>query len=350
MYKKQIILSEIGIAGQKILFSSKILCVGLGGLGSSALIYLFLCGIGTIGIVEMDEVELSNLHRQPLYNIKDIGKKKIDCAFNFLKKLNPNINIIKFYYKLSYDNAYDTFKNFEIVLDCTDNIETKFLINYFAYTLKIPMVYGSALGFEGHVAIFDASISSCFKCLNRNNFSSIENCDQNGVIGFIPGIIGLFQSLECVKLILYKNNVGNFKPLIGKILIFNGVDFNIKIYNLKKYNHCDVCSKLPENIFIYDSVFNISYEDLKKNYKNIYFFDIREKYIYNYNHLIGSMNISFYFFDSFVPLLFQRLFYYVNIVVYCETEIKSLIICKLLKKYSFFNVFSFKSKLFYVCK
>lgn len=333
-------MSEIGINGQRLLLSSKVLCIGAGGIGSTTLIYLASSGIGTIGIVEIDVVEISNLHRQPLYNIYDIGKEKLERAYFFLKKINPDLNVIKFKDKFSRVNAYNIMKQFEVVIDCTDNFESKFLINAFAYKLKIPMIYGAALHFDGQIAVFDSFFGACLKCLYFNYpLFGIKNCSEDGVIGPMPGLIGCLQSLECIKLILYKNNIGNFNVLLNKILFINGIDLDIKVYQIKKNINCDICSNLSNNI-LNESSKNIFYNNIKLNYKKIYLFDIREVYKYNNNHLIGSINIPLHIFDLFIPLLYKKLSYHDIIIIYCDINVKSLIIYKLLKKYLYFNVYS----------
>ncbi|QQG46968.1 MAG: HesA/MoeB/ThiF family protein [Candidatus Azosocius agrarius] len=342
-YNKQIIIPEFGIESQKKLLESRVLCVGAGGLGSTLLMYLVSAGIGTIGIVEIDKVDFSNLHRQPLYNTNDIGKNKIDSAYNFLNKLNPDINIIKFNNKLLFSNAYNIMKDFDIVVDCTDNLESKLLINEYAFILKIPMIYGAALGFEGYVAIFDTLFGACLRCLYyKYPVFGVKNCNDDGVIGPIPGIIGCLQALECIKLILHKNKINKFVPLMSKILFINGVDSNIKIYNIKKNNECDICSVLSKNILIFNNLIKfscVSYNFVKINYNNLYIFDIREKDEYKKSHILGALNISFYLFYLFVSFLHKKLSYNCNILIYCGSDAKSIISCKLCNKYLYFNVY-----------
>ncbi|HFL8794854.1 MAG TPA: HesA/MoeB/ThiF family protein [Candidatus Azosocius sp. HAIN] len=345
-YKKQMLLSNFGIEGQNSLLKSKVLCVGVGGLGSIVLMYLVAAGVGTIGIVEMDFVELSNLHRQPIYNINNIGKKKIDSAYFFLNNLNSDVNIIKYYDKLSFYNVYEILKDFEIVIDCTDDFYSKFLINEFAFKLKIPMIYGASLGFEGQIAVFDSYFGCCLKCLYSNYpIFGFKNCNDDGVLGPIPGIIGCLQALETIKLILYKNNIGNFDILLNKILFINGLDLNIKLYKIKKNNNCNICSNLSEKISFFNKEddFNyISYFFIKKNYNNIYFFDIRENYEYKKYHIFGSINVPFYIFYLFIPFLFKKLSYYIKIIICCNSGMKSSLIYKLCKKYSYFNLYFLK--------
>ncbi|HFL8824392.1 MAG TPA: HesA/MoeB/ThiF family protein [Candidatus Azoamicus sp. OHIO1] len=242
-YIRQIVLPEIGIDGQCKIKDAKVLCVGAGGLGSPVLSYLASAGIGRIGIVDFDIVDLSNLHRQTIFNDSDIGRLKVKVASVYLKSLNPEIVVDEYCYRLSIENAYIIISKYDIVVDCTDNLESKFLINDWCMKLDIPMVYGAVFGFEGYVSVF-LSKYSCYRCLYKDfRRTYIPSCSENGVLGILPGIIGTIQALEVVKLALLNNNFDSivFKPLISVLLIFRAKYSEFKLLRYKKRLDCVSC-------------------------------------------------------------------------------------------------------------
>lgn len=238
-YIRHIVLSDIGILGQDLLLKSKVLCVGAGGLGSSALTYLVSCGVGFIGIVDFDKVDISNLNRQFLYSVLDLEKYKVFCAENFLKKRNDGVTIFTYKNRISNNNFFEIMSEYDVILDCTDTLESKFFINECGIKLNIPVIYGSILGFGGYISVFSREFG-CYNCL-YSDFSHI-NCLGYGVLGPVAGIIGAFQAIECIKFLLNKNNVYDFKVLFSKLLF---LDFkNLKFLTLdfnKKYS-CNVCN------------------------------------------------------------------------------------------------------------
>lgn len=238
-YIRHLILPEIGIEGQDILRKSKVLCIGTGGLGSSALIHLACAGVGFLGLVDFDSVDITNLNRQIMFNFTDVGKSKVLCASDYLKKLNPELNIKVYESKFSFLTCFDIMKGYDIVLDCSDNLETRFLINDVAIKLDIPMVHGSVFGFEGYVGIFLRS-GACYRCL-YDNFKYL-NCMNYGILGSVAGIVGSIQALETVKFLLNKFCfLNSFICLDSKLLFldFKMVDF--KVIRVKKKSDCVVC-------------------------------------------------------------------------------------------------------------
>lgn len=238
-YIRHIVLSDIGILGQDLLLNSKVLCIGAGGLGSSALVYLASCGVGSIGIVDFDKVDVSNLNRQFLYNVFNCGESKVFCAESFLKKLNNNINIFTYNERISYSNFLNIMIGYDIILDCTDSLESKFFINECGIKLNIPVIHGSILGFSGYISIFSRE-HGCYNCL-YSDFSYV-NFLGHGVLGPVAGIIGAFQAIECIKFLLNKSGAFSFNTLFSKILFFDFKNLNFLLLNFSKKKNCDICN------------------------------------------------------------------------------------------------------------
>ncbi|MFT6948847.1 MAG: molybdopterin/thiamine biosynthesis adenylyltransferase/rhodanese-related sulfurtransferase [Vicingaceae bacterium] len=254
-YTRQTILKGFGIEGQKKLAEAKVLVVGAGGLGVPVLTYLNAMGVGTIGIVDNDIVSLSNLHRQVLYSESDIGKTKVTAALKKLKAQNPNTEIVIFNTFLSTKNALEIIEDYDIVVDASDNFPTRYLVNDSCVILKKPFVYGALHGYEGQVSVFNYKDGPTYRCLFPNipNENEVPNCNEHGVLGIIPGIIGNLQALETIKVL---TGIGDV--LSGKLLIFDGLQQsyqkikfklqpeNIKIEKLQDfYEWNDPCEIVP---------------------------------------------------------------------------------------------------------
>ncbi|MEH6514065.1 HesA/MoeB/ThiF family protein [Maribacter arcticus] len=254
-YTRQTILKGFGIEGQKKLAEAKVLVVGAGGLGVPVLTYLNAMGVGTIGIVDNDIVSLSNLHRQVLYSESDIGKTKVTAALKKLKAQNPNTEIVIFNTFLSTKNALEIIEDYDIVVDASDNFPTRYLVNDSCVILKKPFVYGALHGYEGQVSVFNYKDGPTYRCLFPNipNENEVPNCNEHGVLGIIPGIIGNLQALETIKVL---SGIGDV--LSGKLLIFDGLQQsyqkikfklqpeNIKIEKLQDfYEWNDPCEIVP---------------------------------------------------------------------------------------------------------
>ena len=241
-YSRQIILKNVGPVGQKKILNSKVLIVGMGGLGSPISIYLAAAGVGNIGIVDFDKVNLSNLQRQILFNSSDINKNKTSSALKKLKKINPDIKIYKFNKKLNHTNINKIAKNFDIIADASDNFETRFLLNSYSLINKKILIAGAISKFEGHVYTFNFKNfknSPCLRCFVPDMPIGIdENCDYEGIIGSLAGIIGSIQANEIIKEIL---GVGN--SLCGNILVIDSLKLNFRKIKLNKNNQCIECSK-----------------------------------------------------------------------------------------------------------
>lgn len=234
-YLKQIIISDIGLTGQDKIEKKKILCIGTGGLGSPVLTYLILAGIKNIDIIDFDEIDITNLNRQFLFNYLDIKKKKVTCAKKIAKKHNKYLKINAIKKKISYANAIKIFKNYDIIVDCTDNSETKMIISDSAVKLNIPVIHASIFGLEGYLTIFKKNIF-CYRCLCQN-YKNIENIEY-GVLGAVAGVLGCMQAIETIKLILEKKSLINLE---SKIIILDFKNLNIKILKIYKNYNCTIC-------------------------------------------------------------------------------------------------------------
>lgn len=244
-YSRQFPLKGIGLRGQEKLKNAKILCVGAGALGSPALLYLAAAGIGTLGIIDGDWVERSNLHRQIIYSTQNINANKPMAAKNRLHEINPNVHIITHYTELTKNNALSIIKPYDIVLDGTDNLKAKYLINDACIILKKPNIYASIYQFEGQCSTFIPE-GPCYRCLYpQPPQNAILNCEQAGVLGSLPGILGSLQTTEAIKIIL---GIGN--PLVGRILILDALSMEFFTYQFKKNPQCKMCNSKQKNLLL----------------------------------------------------------------------------------------------------
>lgn len=238
-YAKHILLGEVGVEGQEKLTKAKVLVIGAGGLGSSAIYHLAASGVGLIGIVEDDVVELSNLNRQIIHDTAHLGVHKGESARERVKSLNPETEVILHKTFLNHENASEVIKGYDIVIDGSDNLETRFLVNDICYSLKIPMVHGAVLGFKGQISVFTGSEGSpCYRCIYENIPVGIFNFREEGVLGPVPGVIGTLQAIEAIKLI-----VGIGKPLVGRLLVYDALSCEFRKFLINKNPFCTVCGK-----------------------------------------------------------------------------------------------------------
>lgn len=235
-YSRQIVLKDISFLGQKKIIKSKVLIVGMGGLGCPVADSLTRCGVGTLGIIDHDIINISNLHRQSLYDSNDVGKFKVDIASKKIKKINPKIKVFKYREKIKKNNVKEILKKFDIVIDGSDNFSTKFLLNEYSIKLKKILIVGAISKFDGHVFTFDFSKKNepCLKCFYQTNPSEdILNCEAEGILGPVGGIIGNLQSNEALKKILKIKST-----LQGKIFILNLKDLKFRLAKFIKKNKC----------------------------------------------------------------------------------------------------------------
>src|SRR5713226_4510525 len=241
-YSRHLIMPEVGMEGQKKLKAARVLAIGTGGLGSPMALYLAAAGVGTIGLVDFDVVDDSNLQRQILFGTRDVGRPKLAAAVDRLREVNPNVNFVPFEERLSSENALRILRDFDIVADGTDNFPTRYLVNDACVLLGKPNVYGSIFRFEGQASVFYAKEGPCYRCLYPEPPPPglVPSCAEGGVLGVLPGIIGSIQALETIKLIL-----GAGRPLIGRLLLFDAFNLKFRELKLRKSPDCPVCGTHP---------------------------------------------------------------------------------------------------------
>jgi molybdopterin/thiamine biosynthesis adenylyltransferase len=241
-YSRHFLLPEVGEAGQGKLLDAKVLCIGAGGLGSPAAFYLAAAGVGTLGIVDMDVVDLSNLQRQILHTNDRIGMSKVESAKITLQALNPDVKVVEFRERLSSENALDIFKQFDVIVNGCDNFPTRYLANDACVFLQKPLVDGAIWQFEGQTTVFHPPHGPCYRCMfpEPPPPGAVPSCAEAGVLGVLPGIVGCFQALETIKLIL-----GRGKPLYGRLMHFDTLTGDVRTLKLRRDPHCVVCGEHP---------------------------------------------------------------------------------------------------------
>jgi len=348
-YGRHLIIPEVGLKGQKKLKSASVLIVGAGGLGSPLAFYLTAAGVGRIGIVDFDVVDFSNLQRQIIHTTKDVGRSKLESAREKLSALNPNVKIETYETRLTSENALEIIKDYDIVVDGTDNFPTRYLVNDACVLLKKPNVYGSIFRFEGQVSVFYAEKGPCYRCLYQEPPPPglVPSCAEGGVLGVLPGIIGTLQALEVIKLIL-----GVGRPLIGRLLLFDALKMSFRELKLRKNPNCPVCGEnptikelidyeafcgiTPEQI-LHESGFEITAEELKaklENGENIILIDVREPHEYEINRIHGSKLIPL----SKLPEMVNELDQTSEIVLYCKMGGRSARAVQFLRELGFTRV------------
>jgi sulfur-carrier protein adenylyltransferase/sulfurtransferase len=307
-YSRHLILPEVGVVGQQKLKAAKVLCIGAGGLGSPVALYLAAAGVGTIGIVDFDVVDFSNLQRQILHGTSDVGRSKLDSAKDRLLDINPNINVVTHNAALSSENALELFAPYDIVVDGTDNFPTRYLVNDACVILGKPNAYGSIFRFEGQASVFATKEGPCYRCLYPEPPPPglVPSCAEGGVLGVLPGVVGCIQATETIKLIL-----GAGEPLIGRFLIFDALRMKFRELKLRKDPDCPVCGTHPTVTKLIDyeqfcgvnsateepvsgTTSEISATDLKKRLDRgdvLTIVDVREPNEYQINKIPGSILI-----------------------------------------------------------
>ncbi len=237
-YSRHLILPEVGYEGQQKLKAAKVLCVGTGGLGAPLSLYLAAAGIGTLGLVDFDTVDASNLQRQVIHSTKTVGMLKVDSAELMLKGLNPNLNVIKYNTMLTSANALEIFKDFDIIADGTDNFQTRYLVNDACVLTGKPNAYGSIFRFEGQASVFATETGPCYRCLYPEPPPPglVPSCAEGGVLGILPGLVGIIQATEVIKYIL-----GIGESLAGRLLLVDALGMNFRQLKLRKNPECPMC-------------------------------------------------------------------------------------------------------------
>ncbi|MGH9434862.1 MAG: molybdopterin-synthase adenylyltransferase MoeB [Terriglobia bacterium] len=239
-YSRHLIMPEVGMEGQLKLKKAKVLCIGAGGLGAPLALYLAAAGVGTLGMVDFDVVDFTNLQRQIIHDTDDVGRAKLDSARDTIQDINPNVEVVTFETRLTSENALDIFKDFDIVADGTDNFPTRYLVNDACVLLGKPNVYASIFRFEGQASVFYAEEGPCYRCLYPEPPPPglVPSCAEGGVLGVLPGIMGCVQALETIKLILGKGDT-----LVGRLLLFDALGMKWRELKLRKNPECPVCGE-----------------------------------------------------------------------------------------------------------
>ena len=307
-YSRHLILPEVGVEGQRKLKAARVLCVGTGGLGSPLALYLAAAGVGTLGLVDFDVVDASNLQRQIIHSTADIGRKKLDSAEEKLKALNPALKVVKHDTLLSSANALDILKDYDVVADGTDNFPTRYLVNDACVLLGKPNAYGSIFRFEGQASVFGAKDGPCYRCLYPEPPPPglVPSCAEGGVLGILPGLVGVIQATETIKLIL-----GIGEPLIGRLLLVDALNMRFRQLKLRKNPECPVCGDHPTVTKLIDyqqfcgiepaserqsavknGIPQVSPKDLKKRIdagEDLFILDVREPFEYQIANIGGVL-------------------------------------------------------------
>jgi len=239
-YSRHLIMPEVGVEGQEKLINSSVLCIGAGGLGSPLALYLAAAGVGHLGVLDFDVVDFSNLQRQIIHSEKTVGELKVESAKKRILELNSDIKVTTYNEMLTSENAMEIIKDYDVIVDGTDNFATRYLVNDSCVLLGKPNVYGSIFRFEGQVSVFDAKKGPCYRCLYPEPPPPglVPSCAEGGVLGILPGIIGTLQAAEAVKLIIEKGN-----PLIGRLLFLDVLEMQPREMKLRKDPNCPICGE-----------------------------------------------------------------------------------------------------------
>jgi sulfur-carrier protein adenylyltransferase/sulfurtransferase len=304
-YSRHLIMPEVGMEGQQKLKAARVLCIGTGGLGSPMALYLAAAGVGTLGLVDFDVVDYTNLQRQIIHSTADVGRKKLDSAADKLKGINPFLDLKTFDLRLDSTNALELFREFDIIADGTDNFPTRYLVNDACVITGKPNVYGSIFRFEGQASIFATEGGPCYRCLYPEPPPPglVPSCAEGGVLGILPGLVGVIQATEVIKLIL---GIGD--PLIGRLLLIDALGMSFRQLKLRKNPDCPVCGKNPTitELIDYEQFCGIrgeeapvetvggemEVEELKRRLDagdDIYVLDVREPHEYQIANIGGHL-------------------------------------------------------------
>lgn len=340
-YNRHIILSEVGQEGQQRLLDAKVLVIGAGGLGCPVLQYLAAAGVGTIGIIDHDVIEESNLQRQILFGASSIGQNKALAAKERLEDLNPTIKIQAYPEMLSPNNALKLFREYDIIVDGTDNFDTRYLINDAAIITNKPVVYGAIYKFEGQVSVFNFNNGPSYRCLfpNPPKQQNVPNCSEVGVLGVLPGIIGTMQANEVLKIILKFDNV-----LSGKLLCYDSKTASSYLLKIQK-NQSEIDKVLANRTSFESREFNvfcpsnieISVNELS-NYANVQFLDVREVHEQPKVSVEGLINIPLQELESRI----KEVLVDETVIVFCQSGIRSKTAVEILRNHNITNSYSLK--------
>jgi len=350
-YSRHLILPDVGVEGQKKLKAARVLLVGAGGLGSPAALYLAAAGVGTLGLVDFDVVDKTNLQRQILHGTSAVGTPKLESARARIQDLNPNVQVETFETRLTSENALDIIREFDVVADGTDNFPTRYLVNDACVLLGKPNVYGSIFRFEGQASVFYAKEGPCYCCLYAEPPPAglVPSCAEGGVLGVLPGIIGSIQAMETIKLI-----VGAGEPLIGRLLLFDALKLQFRELKLEKDPDCPVCGRNPTvtqlidyEAFcgigaepVYDGA-DVTADEVKGELdagKELVLLDVRDPHEYEITHIDGAKFIPL----GELPARLNELDDHADVVTYCHHGARSLKALEILKAAGFAKVRSLR--------
>jgi len=348
-YSRHLIMPEVSMEGQLKLKAARVLCIGAGGLGSPLAMYLAAAGVGTLGIVDFDVVDFTNLQRQIIHSTGDVGRKKLDSAEETLRGINPFVNVEKFETRLSSANALEIFRQFDVVADGTDNFPTRYLVNDACVLTGKPNVYGSIFRFEGQASVFATKEGPCYRCLYPEPPPPglVPSCAEGGVLGILPGLVGVIQATEVIKLIL-----GNGEPLNGRLLLVDALAMKFRELKLRKNAECPVCGTHPTvtKLIDYDQFCGIRGEEkpvttgvpeiqpreLKQRLdkgEDIFILDVREPNEYQISNLGGHLIPL-----GDLPKRVHELDSSRNIVAHCRSGGRSAKAVEFLRQSGFKNV------------
>ena len=346
-YSRHLILPEVGPEGQRRLKAARVLMIGAGGLGSPAALYLAAAGVGTIGLVDFDVVDSTNLQRQIVHGTSTVGKPKLQSATDRLKDLNPHVHVEGFETRFTSENALEIARDFDMVLDGTDNFPTRYLVNDACVLLGKPNVYGSIFRFEGQASVFYAEKGPCYRCLYQEPPPPglVPSCAEGGVFGVLPGIIGSVQALEAIKLA-----IGAGETLVGRLLLFDALRMKFRELKLRKDPQCPICGPRPtiHELIDYEafcgvgadvgySGVDITAQDLAKELKtnpNLQLIDVREPHEWEICNIEGAELIPL----SQIPSRLNEIDGHKDIVMHCHHGVRSMRALEVLKAAGFSKV------------
>jgi len=352
-YSRHLLLPEVGMEGQLKLKAAKVLCIGAGGLGSPLSMYLAAAGVGTLGLVDFDVVDFTNLQRQILHSTADVGRKKLDSAAETLAGINPQVEVRKFEAKLTSANALEIFRQFDIVADGTDNFPTRYLVNDACVLTGKPNVYGSIFRFEGQASVFATKDGPCYRCLYPDPPPPglVPSCAEGGVLGILPGLVGVIQATETIKLIL---GAEREQSLVGRLLMVDAMGMKFRELKLRKNPECPVCGLNPtihelidyqefcgvraEEASMTTGMPAIEVEELKRKLdagEDVFILDVREPHEYQICNLQGHLIPL-----GDLPKRVQELDSSREIVAHCRSGKRSADAVEFLQKAGFHKVWN----------
>lgn len=352
-YSRHLIMPEVGLAGQEKLKQASLLMIGAGGLGSPLGLYLAAAGVGRLGIVDFDVVDQSNLQRQVIHSTASVGKLKVDSAAERIAQINPNVKVETYKVRVSSENILDILKNYDMVIDGTDNFPTRYLVNDAAVMLNKPNIYGSIFRFDGQVTVFKPKEGPCYRCLypEAPPPGMVPSCAEGGVLGILPGTVGLIQATEAIKLIL-----GKGRPLIGRLVLYDALDMTFRELKIRRNPKCPVCGDHPTitKLIDYDEFcgvnrgqeeaanrtgHEITVQQLKQwmdDKKKIVLLDVREPNEYEIAKLPGSRLVPL----GNLPARVSELDSADEIVLYCKMGGRSARALSVLNRFGFRKLYN----------